>query len=527
MFIVFQLPLTDVRPFIDGATGRVPEPVWPLVHLPDDPFRKPYVRGFGSAQRRLSGGVDDWPGEDYFCDLSHAVRFPTAVLRGRFPAGRRGIRRYCRFRRLFWDGQFQREGSVVGRVEMGFGLRLGAAEEPLGSTELGEILDALLAQPLRVLGRGAQDATAPRVVTTTLNRCGSAVADAYLRASTGLPALQLIDGHGWWVQAGTPMLVVEAVQGHDVDAFPGGTRALESLGTAAPRGIRVFHGNRKLEGRERPVWYFESSPGSHDRDALRRLRLNVTRLHAVLGSLRLLSDLQVRGRLAPTTDAARARLKICLSGYLPYLYQRQYMGFESSPFLRAALSMVEELTPAMFASLRALHPAPGRGLSAQLDRAAEAIDRVRPSVPEPAEWDIFIAHAGADVHTAEQLFDAIGARARVFLDSRCLLLGDDWDLVLPGAQRRSAMTVVLVGDGADQAFYLRSEIAAAINMARVDGQRHRVVPVYLEGGIGRGGAEPYGLNLKHGIEMGDGVGWAQVADRIVDTLKRSRAATSP
>jgi hypothetical protein len=203
------------------------------------------------------------------------------------------------------------------------------------------------------------------------------------------------------------------------------------------------------------------------------------------------------------------------------------MGFEASPFLRAALTMVEELTPAMFASLRALHPAPGRGLSAQLDRAAEAIDRVRPAAPEPQEWDVFIAHAGPDVQAAEHLFDAIGARARVFLDSRSLLPGDDWDLVLPAAQRRSRMTVVLVGGDADRAFYLRSEIAAAINMARVDGQRHRVVPVYLEGGVGRGGADPYGLNLKHGIEMGDGGGWVQVADRIVETLQRSREATSP
>jgi hypothetical protein len=61
-----------------------------------------------------------------------------------------------------------------------------------------------------------------------------------------------------------------------------------------------------------------------------------------------------------------------------------------------------------------------------------------------AEWDFFLAHAGADKETAESLYEYLVDKCRVFLDSRCLRLGDDWDTELATAQRRSLVTVVLV-----------------------------------------------------------------------------------
>ena len=42
-----------------------------------------------------------------------------------------------------------------------------------------------------------------------------------------------------------------------------------------------------------------------------------------------------------------------------------------------------------------------------------------------AEWDFFLAHAAADGAAAEELYELLGSNARVFLDSRCLELGDD------------------------------------------------------------------------------------------------------
>ena len=53
------------------------------------------------------------------------------------------------------------------------------------------------------------------------------------------------------------------------------------------------------------------------------------------------------------------------------------------------------------------------------------------------EWDIFLAHAGADEASAEALYDLLSESAKVFLDTRSLELGDEWDRALPRAQSRS------------------------------------------------------------------------------------------
>lgn len=45
---------------------------------------------------------------------------------------------------------------------------------------------------------------------------------------------------------------------------------------------------------------------------------------------------------------------------------------------------------------------------------------------------------------AEQLYDLLVPKAKVFLDSRELMLGDNWDEELAAAQRNSLITVVLV-----------------------------------------------------------------------------------
>src|SRR5215813_7768699 len=96
------------------------------------------------------------------------------------------------------------------------------------------------------------------------------------------------------------------------------------------------------------------------------------------------------------------------------------------------------------------------------------------------EWDIFLAHASGDTEKAVELFEVLSGwpyrPARVFLDVRTLKLGDDWDVAIPAAQRASKITVVLASRHSQTAYYQREEIAAAISLARQDGQRHRVVP---------------------------------------------------
>jgi hypothetical protein len=135
------------------------------------------------------------------------------------------------------------------------------------------------------------------------------------------------------------------------------------------------------------------------------------------------------------------------------------------------------------------------------------------------DWDFFIAHAGRDTETAERLYDYLVSRCRVFLDSRCLRLGDNWDAALADAQRRSLVTVVLVSRNTGAAYYQREEVAAAIAFARKDGDSHRVVPIYIDT-QSDDATTPYGLRLKHGIAIDDDCTLADAASKLIE-LQRS------
>lgn len=141
-------------------------------------------------------------------------------------------------------------------------------------------------------------------------------------------------------------------------------------------------------------------------------------------------------------------------------------------------------------------------------------------MPAAIVWDFFLAHAGADGPAAKALFDLLQPSARVFLDSQSLLLGDDWDHKLSQAQQSSRVTVVLVSGRTEQAYYQREEIAAAIAMAREDGEQHRVVPVYLDEPPFDNNVVPYGLRLKHSLSLARGGGITGIAQRLQDLLVR-------
>ena len=140
---------------------------------------------------------------------------------------------------------------------------------------------------------------------------------------------------------------------------------------------------------------------------------------------------------------------------------------------------------------------------------------------DKGKWDFFIAHAGPDREVAETLYDRLLEKSRVFLDARSLLLGDDWDRELSEAQRNSLVTVVLISSNTEEGYYQREEIAAAIALARTT-DKHRVVPVYLNGEAAASNSVPYGLRLKHGITLTSKFQIGNLADALLNLLDQVR-----
>ncbi len=171
--------------------------------------------------------------------------------------------------------------------------------------------------------------------------------------------------------------------------------------------------------------------------------------------------------------------------------------------------------PVSAALMRALDVDPARrpGSAGAFARALEQV---------PKKWDIFIAHAGADLAPAQALFGLLDRHLKIFLDDERLRLGDNWDLELAAAQQDSLVTVVLVSRRTDAAFYQREEIAAAIQMARNDPQSHRVVPIYLD--AESAARPPYGLTIKHGVRLEQGDDLTAIAPRLVDLVRELKSA---
>jgi hypothetical protein len=135
--------------------------------------------------------------------------------------------------------------------------------------------------------------------------------------------------------------------------------------------------------------------------------------------------------------------------------------------------------------------------------------------------DFFIAHASLDAASAELLYALLAEHATVFLDTRSLRPGDDWDRELRAAQRRAHVTVVLVSRHTEDAFYQRAEIAHAVDMARSGS--HRVVPVWLTP-LSALDDVPDGLRITHGIEINDAVTLEDAAATLLTLRREERAA---
>lgn len=148
-----------------------------------------------------------------------------------------------------------------------------------------------------------------------------------------------------------------------------------------------------------------------------------------------------------------------------------------------------------------------------------ADDLNAPAAPDSEfEWDFFLAHAGPDLQIAKKLKQRLEPPAKAFLDDDNLLPGDSFDVVLPAAQRSSLISVVIVSPNSENAYYEREEIAAAIQMAREDPHTHRVVPLVIDAKKLSSRQIPYGLTLKHRIDVPENGEMSGPSQRLLKTL---------
>ena len=142
------------------------------------------------------------------------------------------------------------------------------------------------------------------------------------------------------------------------------------------------------------------------------------------------------------------------------------------------------------------------------------------AMAEIFKFDVFIAYASTDAHYAKRLHALLSAIGySVFLDSEALIGGDPWPDKIRQALQGSMLTLILISDRIDSAYFQQEEILEAIELARE--RRSRVVPVYLARKHGRSLVR-HPLKQLHGIFWEEDSSLLSLALKIEAALKASR-----
>jgi len=329
MFVILQYPLADLRQFVPSETFRLTKPTWPLPRPNQD-----FVRGFGLLCKRVMGGVESWPGEDYYCEAANAVRL-VENWRSVLPSPVQSLGRvHCAFRRLLADG-----GSVV-RVEIAFEIREHDIINQIDDKLLGQVLTGVLDLPVRLstVAGANQRVRSPQM---RLGESGDELARNLLHSTTARPPAKSVKPLRWWIQCCEPMLVVQHLSGQ-IGKFPKHSRLVD-LGKVDLELRYVRHQSRAQ--RFIPVWLLGITP-STNKDYARRLRLHLLRLHAELESLKqvLRSIVDRRLDLVAGTPACD-NLQRYLKSEIALLSRGSRYGIPQSELLRTVLSSQDLVTP--------------------------------------------------------------------------------------------------------------------------------------------------------------------------------------
>lgn len=337
MFVAIQFPFSDVRPFLTSETRRLISPKWPIPE-PD----KDFIRSTGQVRSRRKGGLEGWAGEEVYCRAARALRFQPSLNMQRLGASGASMMPYCTFRRFLSDGR------AVSRVEVGFthgggkGLFLS-----LDGQECLTLINSCLSMAVRVpSGLGG-------LTSCKLIEADNYLASHFLRSTTQRKHGKEWPVEAWWFTPAQPLLLIE-YRPNEIIALPRHSRFIESSKLNSRMiGLsycRVEHGVTG-KGRRLGVWFIEIAPDS-DRDIIRRLRLQLFRLHAERQCLKQILRLIATEKLKVIQHTAVSdSLQKYLLDSIRTLRKEKRYGLPQSSILEAAEQFEDIVTEGERATL--------------------------------------------------------------------------------------------------------------------------------------------------------------------------------
>jgi len=365
MFILFQVPIADLRTLIDSDNYRLKLPSWnsPRTKSLKTPRRtkslktprrtkclnkeqetEDFIRWFGATKKRFQGGLKDWVGEDYYCLAERGIRFEQSFPKKTFGFKEKRIRLDCTFRRFFCPY----ENRIVSRVELGFSRAEGwnsSSNEPianscptkLNAVDILEIVKDILDINIYIHAFDDDHKKREEAKKCALQRSGEFLAKEYLHLTTSHQGLlnSEIEMKSWWVTNGTPMLLIE---------LPKDNLGSDSCSSKDNEGFKYQITQSSLEDIEATkieatdiegieVWHFRAMPINvwmllydssimndlSKKAKLREIRLHLSRLHAEWECLKIAFHKIITGEIRTTRGEPMSQV---LQDYLTDSYKR-------------------------------------------------------------------------------------------------------------------------------------------------------------------------------------------------------------
>ena len=320
VFIIVSFPIADARRFFSpDAIFNIP--AWPLYdecHLSGQPL---YVRNFGKVSERLRGGIDPWPGEDFFVDAKKAIRFRPPLKRyvrltenawGHFS---------CVFRRFYFDG------TATSRIEIGFRINPTTWMET-DPRQLEEILAPVLETQVEI-HTGSDE-----IYSGPLISCCRALARHVEHGTKNRSGSETSEVEKSLVHGGKPLIFIESDWKVPI-VLPDKTNKIDSqIGDA----IYLESATCRRRGEEFNCWILNQGYQS-DPETVRLTRVHLTRLHqareVTKKVLQILAMDDWGSDLKPG-DQRSDHLQHFLNESLGLIQRKKKYGFDQETILEAA-----------------------------------------------------------------------------------------------------------------------------------------------------------------------------------------------
>lgn len=418
MLLNIQFPIADLR-IVLNDTHKLLQPQWP------NPDMGSSLRYFGKVERRISGGIQQWGGEELYCNSKNALTIPYLTRQQVFFNDEVSTVFTCMYRRFFSDGRFTNKFEIGFKNDVEGLVRRENFPEVFKST-----MDAFLHLKVKIKNPGNPDDQ------LHLHEAGVKLSRLYFQGSTTHDALSGMDiENNWWLKAGEPMVLIVHDELPDLK-LPPHSRHIASYPEQGVELRYLWH--RLREKTFIKVWLIGTDPSMKDpqvKNFQRQLRINLLRINAEKEVLRLVLNNISSGRInLESSEKNRRLINFYLENITAKILKRKRFGINQESILNEALASEHLANEGDFESLlKQLEPLQNAHIN-------QNVKQVRPQLSP--YYSVFISHSTIDREFSKKLhdqfkingirswFDEDDTKAGVKLQPQIFKAIDDVDKVL-------------------------------------------------------------------------------------------------